>query len=338
MDPCGRAVVMIVLGIDAGGSKTHAVLADEGGRVLGAGTAGGANWELAGLDGARASLASAVRRAVRSAGIRKKAIAAAGIGIAGLDWPDDEEPLQTVIESAGISVPRVLVNDVFLILRAGTRDGTGVAVIGGTGSAVVGRNRHGKTERSLGAGYPFTDWGGSGDMVAAAIHAVARSHMELGPHTVLTERMLEATGASDPADLLEKLMRWRVLITGGFALEVIRAAEEGDGAARSIVTRAGKIMGENATFVARRLKMLRTAFPLVTSGGVFSSRSTLLCDTLLETVCSAAPRVELRHWSFPPVVGALLLALDLKNPDRLPDAEVLGDQVAKTLKQVEKPS
>ena len=329
---------MIVLGIDAGASKTHAVLADEGGRVLGAAAAGGANWEVTGMDSARTALASAVRRAMRSAGIRKRDIAATGIGIAGLDWPNDEEPLQAMIESAGIAGPRVLVNDVFLILRAGTVDGTGVAIIGGTGTAVVGRNKHGKTERSLGAGYPFTDWGGSGDIVAEAVHAVARSYMELGPHTVLTERMLEATGASEPAELLENIMRWRILIAGEFAQEVMRAAEEGDPTARSIVKRAGKTMGENATVVARRLEMLETAFPVVTSGGVFSSRSSLLCETLLERVRSAAPRVVLHHWSSPPVVGALLLALDLKNPDRLPDTEVLGDHVARTLREIDKES
>ena len=329
---------MIVLGIDAGGSKTHAVLADEGGRVLGAGIAGGANWELVGLDSARAALASAVRHAVSSAGIRKEDITASGIGIAGLDWPDDEEPLLAMIESAGIGHPRVLVNDVFLILRAGTVDGTGLAIIGGTGSAVVGRNKHGKTGRSLGAGYPFTDWGASGDIAAAAVYAVARSYMELGPDTVLTERMLEATGARNPADLLENIMRWRILIGGEFALEVMRAAEEGDPAARSIVARAGKTMGENAVVVARRLEMLETAFPVVTSGGVFSSRSSLLCETLLERVRSVAPRVVLHHWSSPPVVGALLLALDLKNPDRLPDTEVLGDHVARTLREIDKES
>jgi N-acetylglucosamine kinase-like BadF-type ATPase len=329
---------MIVLGIDAGGSKTHAVLADERGRVLGAGVAGGANWEVGGLDKARASLASAVRHAISSAGIHKEDIAASGIGIAGLDWPDDEEPLQAMIESAGIAGPRVLVNDVFLILRAGTVDGTGLAIIGGSGTAVVGCNKHGKTGRSLGAGYPLTDWGCSGDIAAAAIHAVARSYMGLGPDTALTERMLKATGARDPADLVKKIMRWRVVITGEFAPEVIRAAEEGDPAARSIVARAGNTMGENAIVVARRLEMLEQAFPLVTSGGVFSSRSSVLRDTLLETVRSAAPRVELRHWSFPPVVGALLLALDLKNPDRLPDRVVLGDHVARTLKEIDKES
>ena len=55
----------LVLGVDGGGRKTYAVVADEHGEVLGAGQAGASNWEIAGADGARAAIASAVGAAVR---------------------------------------------------------------------------------------------------------------------------------------------------------------------------------------------------------------------------------------------------------------------------------
>ena len=53
--------------MDGGGRKTYAVVADEHGAVLGTGQAGASNWEIAGADGARAAIASAVGAAVGEA-------------------------------------------------------------------------------------------------------------------------------------------------------------------------------------------------------------------------------------------------------------------------------
>jgi N-acetylglucosamine kinase-like BadF-type ATPase len=42
---------MVFLGIDVGGSKTHAMLSDESGQVLGFGVGPGGNPEMVGYDG-----------------------------------------------------------------------------------------------------------------------------------------------------------------------------------------------------------------------------------------------------------------------------------------------
>lgn len=322
---------MIVLGIDAGASKTHAVLANEKGTVLGTGRAGSANWEFVELEGAREALQSAINQAVTGAGIKTDDISAAGFGLAGLDWPSDEERLQPVIDSLGVGGPCVMVNDAFLPLRAGTADGVGLAAIAGTGATVVGRNQAGTAHRSFGAGYPFTDWGGAGDLVSAAVHAVALAYKKMGPETVLTARMLESTGCGNAEEMLEKIMRWQVVIGGEFAPQVVRTAGEGDPAAAAIVKRAGEAIGENVLAVATRLDMLDTAFDLVTAGGVFSSQSPLLDESLLQTVRSGAPKVRRIHWSAPPVVGAMLLAFDLMKPDRLPETGFLAENVTQSL-------
>ena len=322
---------MIVLGIDGGASKTHAVLADERGRVCGVGRAGCSNWESVGLDGAQAALEQAVQGALAAAGVGREAIAASGYGLAGLDWPSDEERLEPVVGALGLPGPYEMVNDAFLPLRAGSVDGAGLGAIAGSGTTVVGRNRAGQTARSFGAGYPFTDWGGAGDIAQRAVHVIAAAHKKLGPETTLAERMLTATGCTTIAELMERIMRWEVEIGGTFAPQVFEAAHEGDAVAQSIVRRAGKTIGANAVAVARRLGMLDTSFPLVTAGGVFSSRSALLHDSLLETVRAEAAQVDLVHWEAPPVVGAVLLALDLVAPPAVPPASVLAAQVERAL-------
>ncbi len=323
---------MIVLGIDAGATKAHVALTTSEGRVLSAVTAGSANWEFVGLDGTRDVLTEAIARAGAAAKIQPGEIAAAGLGLAGLDWPSDVERLQPVVDALGVGGPSVMVNDAFLPLRAGTAHGVGLACIAGTGATVAGRNRSGQTERSFGASYPFTDWGGAGDLAQAAINAVAAAHMDLGPQTTLAVRMLEATGCGGVAEMMEQIMRWKVVVGGEFAPQVMEAAGEGDEAAQAIVRRAGRTIGSNVLTVARRLDMLGRAFDLVTAGGVFSSRSELLNAHLMDTVRAEAAEVNLVHWTWPPVVGALLLALDQLNPERLPDPQTLGRNVVEALR------
>ncbi len=325
--------MMIVLGVDGGASKTHAVLADGEGRVRGVGRAGCSNWEVVGLEGAQAALQSAVQEALTAAGVASGKVAASAYGLAGLDWPSDDERLEPVVAALGLAGPRIAVNDAFLPLRAGTANGVGLAAIAGSGTTVVGRNRAGQTARSFGAGYPFTDWGGAGDIAREAIHRVAGAYKGLAPQTALTERMLAATGCTEVAELMEGLMRWQIEIGGAFAPQVFQAALDGDEAAQSIVRRAGETIGRNAIAVAGRLGMLDTAFDLVAAGGVFSSQSELLSTSLLTTVRRQAPQANLVHWSAPPVVGALLLALDLIDLVLLPDADVLAGQVVEAFAQ-----
>jgi N-acetylglucosamine kinase-like BadF-type ATPase len=122
---------------------------------------------------------------VADAGLQVADIAAGGYGLAGLDWPSDEDRLRPVIAALGLSGPYEMVNDAFLPLRAGTADGVGLAAIAGSGATVAGRNRAGQTARSYGAGYPFTDWGGAGDIAREAVHVVAAAYKGLGPETTL---------------------------------------------------------------------------------------------------------------------------------------------------------
>jgi len=301
---------MAVLGIDAGGSKTHAVLCDQDGEVLGVGRSGCANWEAAGLDGAQASLQEASQQALGQAGLGPKEVKASAFGLAGLDWPNDEARLKPVVGSLGLSCPRVLVNDAFLPLRAGIEDGVGLAAIAGSGATVVGRNASGRTARSFGAGYPFPDWGGAYDIAEAAVHEVAKAYRHMTPSTSLSQRMLAFYGCEKVSPMLEGIMRLEIQVGGTFAPQVLEAADEGDMAAKGIVERAGRTIGENALSVARELDMGETGFILVTAGGVFSSRNSILEESLEREVVNQGSQVRLRPLQSPPVVGAVLLAMD----------------------------
>ncbi len=301
----------VVLGVDGGGTKTHAVVADTTGAVLGFATTGGSNWEMVGLDGAGASVSEAALGALRAAGASPDQLSASAFGLAGLDWESDLPRLEgAAIAPMRLPGPRAVVNDSFIALRAGTSRPWGVVVIAGTGTVAAGRNHAGEVFRTLGLGPEFGDWGSASDVALEAVRAVARAYTGAATATTLTELLCERLGAATAVDLLERLSRSE-LDAQGVAPLVTRAAETGDAVARDIVERAGSALGDSAALVARRLGIEDDQFEVVLAGGLFRSTSPLLESALEVAVRRVAHRAVLRRLDAPPVVGAALMAMEL---------------------------
>ncbi len=95
-----------VLGVDGGGRKTHAVVVDPSGQLLGVGMAGGSNWEIVGMEPAIAAIATATDRGLGGAGLGRGDVLAAVFGLAGTDWPADERQLDDELGTLGLSGER----------------------------------------------------------------------------------------------------------------------------------------------------------------------------------------------------------------------------------------
>jgi N-acetylglucosamine kinase-like BadF-type ATPase len=300
-----------LLGIDAGGSKTHALIADLNGRVVGGGESGPGNWEGGGLDGAFAAYAQAIDDALHTAGITRNDIIAAGYALAGLDWESDVVRLESVIARLDLPGPYTLVNDAFGALRAGSADGCGVVVIAGTGSTVAGRNRSGATFRTFGLGMRWGDFHGAAGLVWEATRAIGLAWVGRGPATALSDAFVQAYGAADVPDLVERVSRGAAPPPDGrLAPLVFAAAEAGDEVACRIVRQAGEELGMTAGVVARKLALEHEAFAVVLAGGVFRARNRLLVDALTEQVHCCAPAARVALLEAPPVAGSVLLAFD----------------------------
>ena len=303
-----------VLGIDAGATKTHALVASDDGAILGFAEGQCGNWESVGLEAAGVVYAGAAREALSTAGMSPEQLCAGGYGLAGLDWPSDRVRLLPLIERLGVGGPQLLVNDAFVALWTGTGDGCGVVVIAGTGTTVAGRNRSGEEARTLGMGYPFGDFGGAGDIVRAALHAIAIAYTWRGAPTALSDRFLQLTGSRNAGELLERVARGSLELDAAMAPQVLDVAQGGDKVAQEIVTRAGRELGENSVAVIRRLGLEGEAFDVVLAGGVLRAGDRTMLDTLEQTVRRKAPLANLTLLTVPPVVGAVLLAFDAAGP------------------------
>lgn len=297
------------LGVDIGASKSHALIADEHGHAMGLGIGGPGNHEVVGYEGLTATLNAITDEALRTAGISKLHVAAAGFGIAGYDWPSEDEPTRRAIESLGLAVPYRFVNDAVLGLIAGATKGWGVAVVSGTSCNCRGRDAQGREGRVTGAGPAFAEYAGAAELVGKAVQAISLAWSMRGPQTRLTDAFIVLTGAADATDLMEGLSQGRYELSADAAQVMFRVAAEGDAVAQDIIRWAGRELGSLAVGVIRQLGIEALEFEVVLIGSMFKG-SPVLTEEMSAVVHAVAPRARLVRLAAPPVVGGVLLAMD----------------------------
>jgi len=192
------------LGVDAGGTKTHALIADEKGQAIGFGLAGPGNWEAVGYDGLTKNLFDATTQALDRAKIPIQAITGAGFGLAGYDWPSQRQAHLEAIQPLKLPCPLEIVNDATLGILAGAAEGWGVSVVSGTGCNCRGWSKDYKHEgRVVGGAIWSGEAAGAFDIVVRAMQAVTYEWDKRGRATALTPAFIEVNGAKDLDDFIE---------------------------------------------------------------------------------------------------------------------------------------
>jgi glucosamine kinase len=163
-----------VLGVDAGGSATRAVVVADG-EVL-------SRFEEPPLN----VLLHADAFERLAAVITASGAAAAGLGLAGLRGPEHAAEIERRLAAAtGVEV--VVVDDTEAALAGAFGDAPGVIVIAGTGSNAFGRGPDGRTARAGGYGFLLGDEGGAYWFASQALRAALRSHDRSGPKSEALE-------------------------------------------------------------------------------------------------------------------------------------------------------
>jgi N-acetylglucosamine kinase-like BadF-type ATPase len=303
------------LGVDIGGSKSHALIVDETGNALGFGIYGAGNHEEVGYDGLRIALQSVAQKAFLEAGITREQICAAGFGVAGYDWPSERKPTLEAIQTIGLNAPVEAVNDTIIGLLAGATQGWGVAVVAGTGTNCWGWDKDHNIGRVTGIG--FGEYGGGGDLVYRALSAIAWEWTMRGPKTELSQEFLRLTGAKDIPSLLEGIETEVYKIGPDYAPVIHRVALRGDPAAQSILQWAGSELGHTALAVIRQLEISHLEFEIVLVGSIYEMGE-MIIEPMRQVIVYEAPKVHLVRLTAPPVVGGVILAMQQVGMDPTP--------------------
>jgi len=294
------------LGVDGGGTKTEALIADARGHILGRGMAGPANPYFVGRRSARAALRRAVRAARRAAG--HVPLAAAALCVPGLRQYAKAAALAPAL---GVPEATLLVEGDDRSTFYGALGGDcGAVVLAGTGSFAMGANRAGEWA-SVGGWGPILGDEGSGYWIGLqALRAVILAWEGRAPQTMLTPLLLGHLGLTDVAALRPRIYgeRQTQRTISGLVPLVAQAADAGDAPAAAIIAEAGRALASLGVTVVRRLALDSPDYALVLAGGV-SRLGPRLHEPFQAAVRAECPAITLRQPRFSPAVGALLLAL-----------------------------
>src|SRR5947208_4061087 len=330
------------LGIDAGGTRTRALLRDASGKILGRGTAGPANPLKVGFESSQREILRAARLAVaampalepsegspslrlrrseiavtqdvksalgrRRYSTSKPAFDAVVVGLAGVDRPPVHNRLLRWLKKAIPAERHLLTSDAAIALAAAIGHAPGIVIISGTGSIGYAEDEHGRAYRSGGWGTLYDDVGSGYDLGRQAVVAALRDHDGRGQRTVLGRKICRALRLRDITKIvLKPLTPQKIASLFPFVLE---AARQGDLVARYLCDLAGHDLSELAIALVERLGWKRREFAVVCAGGVFTS-SARVRRTFSHFLRGHAPRARVVLLRRPAVEGAVALAREL---------------------------
>ncbi|WP_456824985.1 BadF/BadG/BcrA/BcrD ATPase family protein [Cellulomonas sp. P5_E12] len=302
------------LAVDAGNSKTVALVVDGEGTVLGRGRGG--RGDIYGADSIPEAL-DAVFTAVDAALADARAVAAdvvsAAFRLAGVDYPEDAVLWDGHLRERFGDMGRWSIkNDGFASLRLLDGSGVAVSICVGTGPAVAARSKDGREECS--GFFVFDDLGGGG-LGNAALAAVVRAWMGIGPATSLTAAMTELYGVPDGWELRHTFTRrlgarpvsdlWKA------SRVVLAAAEAGDDVALGIVRQQAQALVRYAQWCARRVgvDLASGELPVLLNGSVATSEHPAMRDALTAELARVAPAARVVVATASPLCGVVLDAL-----------------------------
>ncbi|MET0725703.1 MAG: BadF/BadG/BcrA/BcrD ATPase family protein [Leifsonia sp.] len=301
----------LVVAVDGGGSKTHAVVLDLDGAVLGESTGPGASPHLIGLDASTRVIDETVRTAL--AAWPHATIAHTAVYLSGLDLPPEIDAFTEVFRRFPWVPDSVVVeNDLFALLRSGTDEPDAVAVVCGTGINAVGIRSDGAVVRFPALGMISGDWGGGWHLGEQALWHAARAVDGRGPSTSLVDRLPRVFGLPDIAALIEELHFERIPNADLARLcpAVFAAAASGDLIAGGLVDRQAEEIVALAGASLRRLGLEDSHVPVVLGGGVLAAADDRLLSGVRSGVARVAPAARIELVRARPLVGAAALALD----------------------------
>ncbi|MHB8106220.1 MAG: N-acetylglucosamine kinase [Candidatus Cryosericum sp.] len=329
--------VTYYLGVDGGTTRTKAAVGDNTGHIVGSSEGGASNYQIAGLETAMSGITGAVHGALTAAGLSLSQIERAVLGLSGLDLPVHRETLDAALTVAFPGLIFDLVNDTWIMLKAGSEKGWGIALVCGGGANACACSRDGTWVTLRGLGYESGLRGGGLDMLRDILHFAFLSHDGTGPKSTLEQTVLDVTGVSD-YDTLQLLFLEAVLDMAGHgellhrALDIIPmvfdGATAGDEVCRHILLLQAESLAEGITGLVHKMGFEHEAVDVVLGGSVFGGDNPILVDRLTLLTHEVAPLARLRPPPLDPVLGAYVMALQRTGKfDAANTYAVLVDQV-----------
>lgn len=299
-----------VIGVDGGGTKTAAALADMNGKIIARAVSGGSSVRNFGIKLAAENVAKAIYDLIK----RRKniKIVSTFIGLPAMEEEyKDKKPaiireLKKQKKIATIFKGKVIIgSDQSVAFRAGSYTKDGIVAICGTGSATHGWN---DKKEVLANNQGWVSKGSAIWIGNKAMEAVAEDLDGRGKKTILTDLVFKKYKFKDINKLLKFVYQDSKSDLPKLVVLCDEAANQGDKVAQEILIQAGKEIALSVRVVAQKLRFDEQV-PLVLVGGLYKSR--WMADTAADEIQRHYPGKFDFVFVGDPVIGAVNLALEV---------------------------
>jgi N-acetylglucosamine kinase-like BadF-type ATPase len=293
------------LGIDGGGTKTVAVVADENGNIITTETTSSINYEVVGMFLAKQALKKLTEKLYSKTGIEKFDVAY--VGCSAVAGRTDNELSQELFKDTVSADVCILDNDINIAFEGMRINGPCAIIINGTDSAVAGRYSDGTTIRKGGWGYILGSEGSGYAISVEAMRVALRAYDNAAPKTLLTDALLEYFDVNYPHELLNIFYRPAIRRTriANFCKYVMECAKMDDAAAIDVIAEQCLLLSNTA---AALLYEMPENTPLALWGGVMQN-SEVYRDTIIALIHKRFPNILIDLPPYPPEVGAIFCAM-----------------------------
>lgn len=296
------------VGIDGGGTRTRAVLADDAGHIAARALGGPGNYQLVGLDGVVGLVRGLLDELATQCGGLPDAHSV-GLALAGAGRRHEQEAIHSRLMDLGSALSIAVVSDARAALEGAHGGREGVIAIAGTGSMVLGKSLSGQEIRAGGLGPLLGDEGSGYRLALEALRAVLRARDGAGQPTALSASLARALHLSDWDEVIGRvyggdLTRDRIAAA---APELFAAVRAGDVVAAEILEGEARALGRQIAAVAGRLELGPVAAPVACLGGVFAEVG-MVWPLLESAATSCGQSIRRVEAQLEPVLGAVLLA------------------------------
>ena|SRR6185437_1184053 len=309
----------LYLAIDAGGTKTRCVLADET-RVLARGQTGTVKLMRVAEADATSRLHAMLVEAAAAADVSLADVKRTCFGLAGSRSESVQQWARRAITEAGVGGQLAICGDEEIALDAAFQDGPGILVIAGTGSNAIGRATNGKLFGAGGWGPVLGDEGSGYWIGLEATRAALRAQDETGGNTTAQELLHAIEQAFGVASLGELIARGNLRVASneasppdfaGLVPTIVERAASGNAVALDVLERAGEELAGLVTLLVEKtraaganLATTSTSIQVAFTGGVLAEIS-LVRESFAAVLGAKIPGAKVREPAVDPLVGAL---------------------------------
>jgi tRNA threonylcarbamoyl adenosine modification protein (Sua5/YciO/YrdC/YwlC family) len=310
-----------VIGVDGGGAKTTAILADLNGKILAKAKTGSSHPRNLGIVGAVNNVVLAIKKVLKKSG-KNNQITAVFLGLPATEeeFKNKKALLKKELlkhkEISKIFKGKVVIgSDQLAGFRSGTDKEQGIVLIAGSGCVCHGWQNN-KEVKVDGWGY-LSEMGSAFFVGQKTLQSVFKSlDGRMIEQNLLTKLVLQELKVKNKEKLIE-------LVYSKIPMEIIpflsvlcdRAAEKGDKLAKKILVEAGKELAFSAKTAISKLNFVKKEFPLVLIGSMFNSK--IILSVTKKELKKFAAKVDFIRPEQEPAVGAVKLAIEIAIQEKI---------------------